>query len=100
MRRVARSQRGEEIGLALDRRRGKAGFEVHHRGVSAEVVGECHDGAAMQDPAPVGELIAYGEVCGDTLRRDVGDGDADELSERWLLDRWVRHFAAMTQEKE
>ena len=55
----------------------------------AKLVGITITHVSMQDPAPVGELIAHRKLGGDPLGRDVGDGDADELGKGRLFDGWT-----------
>jgi hypothetical protein len=76
---------GKEVGLALDRRRAGALRQIHHRSHGADIVGERHDGAAVNDGGHRGDLVAHEEFGRDPLRRNVGQFDAEEIGERRLL---------------
>ena len=82
---------GKEIGLALDGRGTGALRQIHHRGDAAEIVGERHDGAAVQNVRDGCEFVANGKFGLDAFRRNVGELDAEKFGERRLKIGWARH---------
>ena len=58
--------------------------KIRHRGDAAEIIGERHDGAAVEDVGDCRKLVTNGEFGLDALRRDVREFDAEEIGERCL----------------
>ncbi len=84
----------KEIGLALDRRGACALRQIHHRGDAAEIVGQRHDRAAVQNIRDGCEFVADGKFGLDALRRYVSKLDAEKRGERSLkieIDPMITH---------
>ena len=84
VRRVADGDRGEKVGLAFDRRRSAARRQICHRCRTPKIVGERHDGAAVERAEAVVEFFSHGHLGDDLVRRNVRDLDTHELGERRL----------------
>jgi hypothetical protein len=85
--------------FAFNRRGGETGRQVGDRCGAAEIVGERHEGAAMQKAIRVGEFFAHRERARDPFGREVSHRDADERGEwsewRLLFDRRIRHGVSL-----
>src|SRR5947207_5902678 len=82
---VAHWNAGEEIGLAFNGRRAAALRQIGDRGGAAEIVGERHDGAAVQRTETIVEVLANGQFGNDLVRRNVDYSHAEQSGEWRLL---------------
>ncbi len=97
---VADGHGRKEIGLAFDRGCRLAGLEIGCGCGSTEIVGEGHEGSAVQDSKPVIELIARDKLCRYPLGRYVRDFQAEEFGKgRLLVGRFVHLLRSQPSSK-